>query len=224
MNKTLYILSLIVVLTLTSCQSDITTNHTVAQDIQLEINTAVKAMQLPVNTAVPETLPTTIKDPVFLEGWIRLYNRTQNCMTWDGSTLTGQKLAQYVIDQAVVIDWNTSPIYIGSWVDRDNTGTIYIDPGYKEETETRMIYLVGEIAHEIFHDLAPFNQKADTLYEEYWAFYVGACVSGQSTEDFEHYNPMSSDSLTQWFKDNRRGNYLGVFDTYPEDMVAISLP
>jgi hypothetical protein len=224
MNKTLYILSLIVVLTLTSCQSDITTNHTVAQDIQLEINTAVKAMQLPVNTAVPETLPTTIEDPIFLEGWIRLYNRTQNCMTWDGSTLTGQKLAQYVIDQAVVIDWNTSPIYIGSWVDRDNTGTIYIDPGYKEETETRMIYLVGEIAHEIFHDLAPFNQKADTLYEEYWAFYVGACVSGQSTEDFEHYNPMSSDSLTQWFKDNRRGNYLGVFDTYPEDMVAISLP
>jgi hypothetical protein len=224
MNKTLYIISLIVVLTLTSCQSDITTNHTVAQDIQLEINTAVKAMQLPVNTAVPETLPTTIEDPIFLEGWIRLYNRTQNCMTWDGSTLTGQKLAQYVIDQAVVIDWNTSPIYIGSWVDRDNTGTIYIDPGYKEETETRMIYLVGEIAHEIFHDLAPFNQKADTLYEEYWAFYVGACVSGQSTEDFEHYNPMSSDSLTQWFKDNRRGNYLGVFDTYPEDMVAISLP
>ena len=224
MNKTLYILSLIVVLTLTSCQSSLMTDQTTAHNLPLEINTDLIAKQPPVEITVPETLPTTIEDPIFLEGWVRLYNRTQNCMTWDGSTLTGQKLAQYVIDQAVVITWNTSPIYIGSWVDRDNTGTIYIDPGFKEETETRMVYLVGEIAHEIFHDLAPFNQKADTLYEEYWAFYVGACVSGQSTEDFEHYNPMSSDSLTQWFKDNRRGNYLGVFDTYPEDMVAISLP
>jgi hypothetical protein len=88
-------------------------------------------------------------------------------------------LAQYVVDQAVVITWNTSSLYIGSWVDRDNTKTIYINPELKEETEMQMIHLVSDISHEIFHDLTPFNQKADTLYEEYWAFYVGACVSGQ---------------------------------------------
>jgi hypothetical protein len=224
MNKTLYIISLIVVLSLTSCQSSLMTNHTAASEIQLEINPAVKAMQRPVDTAVAITFPTTIQDPTLLEGWIRLYNSTQNCGTWDGYTLTGQKLAQYVVDQALVITWNTSTIYIGSWVDRDNTGTIYINPGYKEETETQMINLVSEISHEIFHDLTPFNQKADTLYEEYWAFYVGACVSGQSTEDFEHFNPISSASLTQWFETNNRGNYLGVFEMYPEDMVAISIP
>jgi hypothetical protein len=223
MNKTLYLISLIVVLTLTSCQSSLMTNHTVAREIQPEINTAVKAIQLPVDIAVPETLPTTIQDPILLEGWIRLYNSTQNCELWDGYSLTGQELAQYVVDQAVVITWNTSPIYIGSWVDRDNTKIIFINPDLKEETEMQMINLVGEISHEIFHDLTPFNQKGDTLYEEYWAFYVGACVSGQSLKSF-YTHPMSSGSLTQWFKANNRGNYLGEYEMYPGDLVAISLP
>jgi hypothetical protein len=223
MNKTLYIIILIVVLPLTSCQSSPMTNHTAPRKIQPETNAEVKPMQIPFYLAVPETLPTTIQDPILLEGWIRLYNSTQNCEVWDGYTLTGQMLAQYVIDQDVVIAWNTSTMWIGSWVDRDHTGNIYINPGLKEETEMQMVNLVSEMSHEIFHHSTPFNQKADTLYEEYWAFYVGACVSGQSLEDF-YTHPMSSGSLTQWFINNRRGNYLGVFEMYPGDLVAISLP
>lgn len=224
MNKTLYILSLIVVITLTSCQNSLTADRSVARDVQPETNTAVTAMHLPANIAVPETLPTTVQDPVLLEGWIRLYNSRQNCGTWDGNTLTGQKLAQYVIDHHVVITWNTSTMYIGSWVDRDQTKTIYINPVFKEEPGRKMIHLVGEIAHEIFHDLTPFKQKADTLYEEFFAFYVGTCVSGMSTQNFENINPLSSDSLTLWFRINKPTCYLDDFEMYPKEMVAIYLP
>ena len=224
MKKTLYILSLIAVITLTSCQSGLLTNHTADNQIKLEINITVKAMQLPAEIAVPETLPTTIKDSTLLESWIRLYNNTQECRIWDGFSLTGRKLAQYVIDQDVVITWNTSTMYPGSWADRDNTGTLYINPSYQEETEAQMVNLVNEVAHELFHDLVPFNQKADSLYEEYLAFYVGACVSGQSTESFEHIDPTSSGSLAEWFKSNRHGAYLGRYEMYPEDIVAVSLP
>ena len=223
MSKSLYLISLIVILTLTSCQSSLMTNHTTAREIQPEDNTAVKAMQQPVDLTVPETLPTTIQDPTLLEGWIRLYNSTQSCELWDGYTLNGQELAQYVVDQAVVITWNTSPIYIGSWADRDNTGTIYINPDFKEETEMQMINIVSHMSHEIFHDLTPFNQKADTLYEEYWAYYVGACVSGLSLESF-YTHPMSAGSLKQWFINNGLANYLDDYEMYPGDLVAISLP
>ncbi len=223
MNKTLYILSLIIVLTLTSCQSNAITNHTVAREIQPEDNTVVKVMWLPGDIVRPETLPTTIQDPILLEGWIRLYNSTQNCELWDGYTLNGRELAQYVIDHAVVITWNTSPIYIGSWSDRDNTGTIYLDPVFKEETGMQMIGLVSLMSHEIFHDLIPFNQKADTLYEEYWAYYVGSCVSGQSLNSF-YAHPMSSASLKQWFITNGHANYLDMYGVYPGDLTAISLP
>ena len=224
MNKTLYLISLIVVLPLTSCQSSLMADHTPARNIQLEIHTAVKAMQLPDDIVVPVTLPTSIQDPTLLEGWIRLNNRRQKCELWGGYFITSQMLAQHVIDHAVVIAWNTSTIFPDSWVDRDNTGTIYINPAFQEKTATQMDYLVSEIAHEIYHDLTPFNQKADTLYEEYWAFYVGACVSGLSTVTIKLYNPLSSASLTQWFIISRHSSYLDKYDMYPENVVAISLP
>jgi hypothetical protein len=76
----------------------------------------------------------------------------------------------------------------------------------------------------MLHSVNFIPQNADTLYEEYWAFYVGACVSGQPMESFDNINPVSVASLTQWFKANRRGNYLGEFELYPENVVAISLP
>jgi hypothetical protein len=227
MNKTLFIISLIVVLTLTGCQdTQMMANQAAreaAQEIDLDINTKIEALQLPADIVVPKTLPATIQDPVLLEGWIRLYNRTQACEMWDGSTLTGQQLAQYVINQSVVITWNTNPAYSdGSWVDRGNTDIIYINPGLKEENETQMTRLVSTLAHEIFHHATPFDQVEDTLYEEYWAHYVGSCVSGRGQVGFNYFNPLSPDSLTLWFKANNRSGYLGAYDLYPENVMPLA--
>jgi len=223
MNKNLVIISLIVVLTLTGCQSSQLTANQKAPEARLDVNTTVNSLQLPDEIVIPETLPATINDPILLEGWIRLYNRTQTCELWDGSTLTGQQLAQYVIDLAVVITWNTDPAYgESSWVDRGGTDNVYINPGLKEENEMQMTRLVSTLAHEIFHHATPFGQEADTLYEEYWAHYVGSCVSGRGQAGFNYYNPLSPDNLTLWFKANDRSDYLDEFEMYPANVVALS--
>jgi hypothetical protein len=223
MKKTLYIISLIVVLTTTGCQNSQMTTHKAARETKLDINAAVEAMQLPADTIKPDTLPTTIQDPILLEGWIHLYNQQQTCELWDGYTLTGQQLAQYVVDYDVVITWNTDPANgDGSWIDRGGTDNIYVNPGLKERNENQMTRLVGTLAHEIFHRTTPFDQVADTLYEEYWAFYVGSCVSGQAQAGFYFTNPQSSASLKLWFETNNHSSYLNDYALYPENVIAMS--
>jgi hypothetical protein len=221
MNKIIFFISLIAVLT-TGCQNSPMSAK--AAPRQLDVNAAVSSMQLPANTVVPAELPTTVQDPLLLEGWIYLYNRTQTCTLWDGTSLTGQQLAQYVVDNNVTITWNSDPAYgESSWVDRGETDIVYINPGLQTSTELRMVNLVGTMAHEMFHRTTPFGQVEGTLYEEYWAFYVGACVSGQAQSDFNFYNPLSSASLKSFFKDTNRGNYLGYYPEYPQSVVAMSI-
>jgi hypothetical protein len=223
MNKTLHIISLIVILTLTGCQDTPMMANSKAYETRLDINAEINAMHLPSGTLIPDTLPTTIQDPVLLAGWISLYNQTKTCALWDGYTLSGQQLAQYILDQAIVIAWNTDPAFSqSSWVDRGETGNIYINPVLKEENEAQMVQLVGTLAHEIFHSTTPFAQVAPTLYEEYWAFYAGSCVSGWAQADFNSFNPLSPSSLKNWFEYNNRSNYLDEYDMYPENMVALS--
>ena len=218
MNKIIFFISLMAVLTTTGCQNSLMT----VRETKLDANSAVKAMHLPADFVVPATLPTTIQDPLLLEGWIYLYNSTKTCQMWDGHTLSGQQLAQYVIDQNVVITWSTNPAYSdSSWVDRGNTDIVYLNPELQKPVDTQMVSMVNIMAHEMFHRTTPFNQVGDTLYEEYWAFYVGSCVSGWAQGDFIHYNPLSAESLKLWFEASNRSNYLDEFGLYPADVAAM---
>jgi hypothetical protein len=225
MNKIIFFISLIAVLTTSGCQNSQMVALAAAPETKLDITAEVEAMHLPADLIVPAILPTTIEDPILLEGWIRLYNRTQTCKLWDGYSLSGQQLAQYILDHGVVITWNTDPVYGEiSWTDRGVTGNIYINPELKESYEMRMVNLVGTMAHETFHRTTPFGQVEDTLYEEYWAFYVGACVSGQANADYDHFNPLSPDSLRKWFKYNSRDGYLDDYPLYPQSVAAMAIP
>lgn len=225
MNKIIFFISLIVVLTTTGCQSSPMTAHQAPRETKPDLNAEVSAMQLPSDMVVPATLPTTIQDPILLEAWILMYNRTQTCKLWDNNTLSGQQLAQYVLDNAVVITWNADPAYgESSWVDRGETDNVYINPGLQKQTDMQMVNLVNTMAHEMFHRTTPFHQVEDTLYEEYWAFYVGSCVSGRANADYDHFNPLSTASLKDWFKDNNRSSYLSEFPLYPQEMLALSIP
>lgn len=225
MNKIIFFISLIAVLTTTGCQNSPMTANKAPREIVLDVNAEVAAMHLPADMVHPATLPNSIQDPILLEAWIRLYNRTQTCTLWDGYTLTGRQLAQYALDHAVEITWNTDPANPdGSYVDRGVTNTVYINPGLQKPSETQMVSLVGTMAHEMFHRTTPFNQVNDTLYEEYWAFYVGSCVSGRPNADYNHNNPLSTTSLENWFKYSGRGSYIGEYPDYPQSVVAMSLP
>lgn len=225
MNKIIFLITLITILTTTGCQSLQNTADQAPRETKPDLNAEVAAMSLPADLVVPATLPENIQDPALLESWIRLYNSTKTCQLWDGKTLSGQQLAQYALDNNVTITWSTDPAYgESSWVDRGGTGNVYINPGLQKQAKALMVNLVGTMAHEMFHRTNPFSQTEDTLYEEYWAFYVGSCVSGRANADYIHYNPLSTASLKNWFEDNKRDSYLGVFDTYPKNVVAITIP
>jgi hypothetical protein len=78
------------------------------------------------------------------------------------------------------------------------------------------------MTHKMFHRTTPFGQEADTLYEEYWDFYMGSCISGREQADFNHFNPQSPTSSKLWFEANNRSDYLDEFEMYPEKMTALS--
>ena len=224
MDRKLLFIGALLVFSLAGCASISITPHPTTRDFQHGIKPALQVLKLPAQISFAEDWPATISDPLLQAAWTQLYRSMQACPLWDGYTLTGQMLAQYVIDRAVIVDWNTNPAYLGSWVDRFHAGTIYLNPGLKKKGPQQMTYLVSDLAHEIFHHSQPFNQVEDTLYEEYWAFYVGACVSGQSLRGFKNTQPLSSASLAGWFRANRRGNYLGEFTAYPANVAALSMP
>lgn len=224
MYRKLLFIGILLVFSLAGCARLSITPHPVTRDFQNEIKPALQVMQLPVEISFTEILPATIRDPLLQAAWTKLYHSTQACPLWDGYTLTGQMLAQYVVDHAVIVAWNSNPAYLGSWVDRFHSGNIYLNPGLQKKSPRQMTYLVSDLAHEIFHHSLPFNQVEDTLYEEYWAFYVGACVSGQSMRGFKNIRPLSSASLAGWFQANRRGNYLGEFNPYPANVAALTMP
>jgi hypothetical protein len=227
MKKLIFLISLIAILTSTGCQTmpAQTAQNTKpnAYAVGPENQAIIDAIQFPEGTDLPAKLPTTIHDPILLKGWVLLYNRTKTCNLWEDHAITGRQLAEYVIDHQVVISWNTDPAYSDrSWVDRGGTDTIYIHTGYQEDSETKWIALVNTMAHELFHRTSPFDQEQDTLYEEYYAFYVGSCVSGWAEADFDHFNPLSPTSLQNWFKYNNRAEYYVGYPLYPEEIVSKS--
>jgi hypothetical protein len=170
---------------------------------------------------IPPALPNTIQDPLLMQGWIALYNRTDTVELWDGYSTSGRQLAQFVIDQAVVVGWNTNPSYSGSWVDRSGTGNVYITPEIRGQADGQMTALVELLAHELFHRTAPFGQVEVTQYEEYWAFYAGAYVAGKSQAEFYYTNPLNAASLANWFEHHNRGGYPERLDPYPANVSEV---
>src|SRR5438874_1028479 len=68
---------------------------------------------LPADLTVPPSLTANITDPMLLEAWVRLYNHQEPMQLWDGSTITGRQLAQYALDQALPIVWDTGRVCSG---------------------------------------------------------------------------------------------------------------
>jgi hypothetical protein len=189
---------------------------------------------LPSNLTIPVDLPSRIQDPVLLEAWVRLYNHQEPISLWDGSTLTGRQLAQYAQEQAIPIVWDTDKVCQGadcsvrycdgavcSFEDRLRPGIqpIYIAP-INEPHGTNMQFLVGTLAHEIFHRTAPFGAVTDTKFEEYWAFRIGAAIGKNAAPNFQGIDPLISGELFVWLLKNRM-TYYYAFPEYPASVATL---
>jgi hypothetical protein len=199
-----------------------------------DANRAAAAAHLPAGLTVPEILPSGIQDPILLEAWIRLYNHEEAIQLWDGSTLTGGQLAQYALDHNLPIVWDTGKVCSGGscslrylvngvYVFDDGLGNgikpIYLAP-IEDPHGTNMQFLVGTLAHEIFHRRSPFGAVSDTKFEEYWAFRIGATIGKNAAPNFNGIDPMISGELFIWLLKNKMSFYYGLPE-YPASVAAL---
>ena len=180
--------------------------------------------------SVPPELPTTIDDPLLLAGWVYLYNQEETFPLWDGRLLSGRMLAEYVLDEQVRIVWGTEDICNGrscsprpicsdeACAQVKFVDPIYIASSFKDIPESEIMSLVEQLAHEIFHRSLPFGAVDDTLFEEYWAFYVAMQVAQSNWADFESYDSTYLACLTTWFMQHKLMVYAEI-EAYPVNMI-----
>jgi hypothetical protein len=195
---------------------------------------AAAVAHLPAGLIVPQTLPANIEDPILLEAWIRLYNQQEAIQLWDGSTVTGRQLAQYALDHALPIVWDTGKAcsggscslrylvngaYVFDYGQSGGPEPIYIAP-IDDPHGTNMQFLVGTLAHEIFHRTSPFGAVSDTKFEEYWAFRIGAAIGRNAAPKFDGIDPMVSGELFIWLLNNKLSFYYNLPE-YPASVAAL---
>jgi hypothetical protein len=197
-------------------------------------NRAVIVAHLPSDLVVPQVLPSSIQDPILLEAWVRLYNHQEPIQLWDGSTTTGRYLAQYALDHALPIVWDAGRVCAGGscslrycdealcqFDDRLHPGIkpIYIAP-IAQPDATSMQFLVGTLAHEIFHRTSPFGAVTDTKFEEYWAFRIGSAIGKNAAPNFDNIDPLTSGELFIWLLKNRMSFYY-LLPEYPASVAGL---
>ncbi len=231
----LTLISLVIILvSLTACQSPsaltnkngITVGQKVTPELTLMLNSFPKDLD------IPAILPSTIHDPLLLEGWIRLYDHQEPVQLADGSTVVGRDLAQFLVDRSIPVVWDTNQMCSNGscsvrYCEKDTCeyedGLPGVDPIYitleiQSMGDVQMNFLVGTLAHEIFHRTAPYGKVRDTLYEEFAAYYVGAQIGHAFRLNFEGYDSLNPTSLQSWFNDNGLMKAYAQFKLYPKSM------
>jgi hypothetical protein len=223
MNKKIFFFTIAIVILIASLNFKITpANAAVTHKVYLPLvigNGATKNQ--PVNasqsstSARPAKLPQTISDPVILDAWVALYNLQQPIPLWNGTTLTGRQLAQYVLDRNIQISWSSpdacpngnscAPRPVcpnGQCPAGTQSNRVYITTELKKDAPDRAQRLLGTLAHELYHSTAPFGYVDTTQVEEFVAFYLSSQISPNNWTDFKGYDPLNPVCLRIWFRDH----------------------
>ena len=157
--------------------------------------------------------PISIEDALLLAAWGRLNDQTEPVQLWNGLSITGHDLAQFVLDHSIPILWTSPDISTKvafSVLKCKGETCVYssnqpgIPPIFVGESlnhADRLDDLVDTLAHEIYHRTQPYGQVIITMYEEYLAYYVGAYMSGMIWANFKGYDPLKQACLIKWFSD-----------------------
>jgi hypothetical protein len=192
---------------------------------------------LPAGFVVPDDLPAKIDDPLLLTAWVYLYNHSEPITIHNGQTVSGRELAEYARTQRIPILWSSEDICRNNSCSirpackdatcvakfkNKKTITIYLSPRYQEESVEMLPNLAGSLAHELYHHQLPFGPMKTSLYEEYWAYFIGGSISKASWATFDGYNPLQAACLKQWFSDH---NWKGLsdHDLYPFTLEGVTV-
>ncbi len=186
---------------------------------------------LPADVVVPAKLPTGIHDADLMEAWLRLYAHQDPIRLWDGASLTGRSLAEYLGDHDIPVVWDTDQVCGGGSCslktcaagqdvcsyDNGQPGVapIYVRAGERGD----MAAVMDTLAHEIFHRTQPFGAVRDTRFEEYWAFRIEYHISPEAWLTFGAYDPLDPNHLNMWLRENRLDPYFQLPE-YPASVAA----
>lgn len=191
-----------------------------------------KPLEVSAGTEISESANTTvdIQDPLIQKAWDYLDTLEEPVMLWDGSTLTGKSLAQFLRASQIPVVWDDEGACRGSSCSQqfcDSNGAcgyedgkpgvapIYLNPGARDQKVGQTARIAAEMAHEIFHRRQPFGGVKISQFEEYWAFNTQTQIFKASWPDFKGYDPMDANSLQQWFSMHMMAGYLKL-DPYPQ--------
>jgi hypothetical protein len=159
-----------------------------------------------------------IEDSLILEGWNELRNLKDPIRMGNGETLSGEKLARYLLEQQIPVVWGSQKICKGSSCSRLYCSTdgkcsygsdpIYLNPSIQKQTSGQKSRVARDLAHEIYHRMRPFGDGTITQIEEYWAFYVEAQVVKADWPKFDHVDPQNPQQLENWFRVHTLTGYL----------------
>jgi hypothetical protein len=185
---------------------------------------------LPEGMPIPDRLPRKIEDPFLLSAWIYLYNQTEPIQVQDNIVLSGRSLAEYLLKNNLEVSWGSDEICNGNscsrrpaclaadcveyYTRRRKMNPIYIAQRYRQESPEMLVVLAGSLAHEAYHHHWYFGPLDTTLFEEYWAYKVGAQIRQDGWGAFDHYDPTNASCLQAWHKDQGVQGYYTV-EPYP---------
>jgi hypothetical protein len=232
MKKIITLTNLVFLITLAACDPKPNDPFSMNVALELLLNDHLPEIYrslLPIEYIMPTQLPSTINDPHLFVAWIYLYNQNDPITIHDGSTLTGRDLAMVVIERSVPVSWGSKLICNGNSCAKrfacenmecvenfkpDEVYPIYISQRYQDTENITLARLAGSLAHELYHYILPFDSVQTSLYEEYWAFYIGAQVEQAKWAIFDPYDPNTAACLMAWFRVHGQKGYFGS-DIYP---------
>ena len=194
-----------------------------------DVRSSTLASILPPDLVVPARLPAGIHDAELLEAWVRLYTHTDPIRLWDGASLTGRGLAEFLRDHNIPLVWGTDQdcgggscsvqtCVLGQDVCAYANDASGLAPIYVRAAERgHMAAVVDTLAHEIFHRTQPFGAVRDTRFEEYWAFRIEYQINAESWLTFGAYEPLDPNHLSLWLRDNNLPQYFQL-PAYPASM------
>lgn len=164
-----------------------------------------------------------IEDAEIQGGWEYLRGLQDPIGLPDGTQTSGQKLAQFLLEEQIPVVWGSDAICGGSSCSRMYCGPdghcsyedgqpgidpIYLNSGIASQGEDITVRLARELGHEAFHRMQFFGKTRITQVEEFWAFYLDTQLAKADWPRFEECDPQDPEQLQGWFYAHGMHGYL----------------
>jgi hypothetical protein len=198
------------------------------QILSNDLNVAQAAVEANPADVVQVKSP-AIQDELILAGWDALHSMTEPVQLADGMVVSGESLAQFLVESQIPVVWGSEAICGGSscskqycTLDGDcsfedgqpGIDPIYLNNAIRSQSTGMIERLARELGHEAFHRMQVFGSGKITQIEEYWAFYLDTQLVKADYPSFDGVDPQNPQQLAGWFTNRSMPGYLRL-DPYP---------